>query len=104
METDEDWANNLESVVWPDGWTWENVTLTESEIHVPYLYGETCWSFIIRDNNQNAWHMFEYPKEIDNSLFANIECVPFMLSNIEAISSALAAAPSAEGNAESSGM
>ena len=89
MTTDEDWANNLNSVVWPEGWVYENVTLNSTEIHVPYLMGDDCWSFIIRDSNNNAWHMFEYPENIDNSLFANFDCVPFKLQDAAAVSDAM---------------
>lgn len=87
MADDEAWANNLESVVWPEGWTYENVSLTTNETHVSYLMGDECWSFILRDNNQNAWHMFEYPSSIGESIFANFDCVPFKLTDVEMISS-----------------
>ena len=41
--TDEEWATQLEAVVLPPGWTMENVTITETEIHLPYLQGEDCF-------------------------------------------------------------
>lgn len=95
METDEDWANNLNSVVFPDGWSaWENVTLTTNQTHVPYLVGDDCFSFIIRDSNNNAWHMYEYPEDISNSLFANFDCIPFKLQTIEEIQEEVASSPS----------
>jgi len=93
MATDGDWANNLNTVVWPAGWVYENVTLNTTEIHVSYLMGNDCWSFIIRDSNNNAWHMFVYPENITNSLFANFDCIPFKLSDAAAISNATASAP-----------
>lgn len=85
MEDDEAWAANLESVVWPSGWTYENVSLTSNVTHVSYLMGNDCWSFILRDSNDNAWHMYEYPEDIGKGIFANIQCVPFKVSNIEGI-------------------
>ncbi|WPT16356.1 hypothetical protein PSENEW3_00004363 [Picochlorum sp. SENEW3] len=86
MATDEDWKNNLDSVVFPDGWSaWENVTLTTNETHVPYLVGDDCFSFIIRDSNNNAWHMYEYPEDISTGLFANVNCIPFKLQTLDGI-------------------
>jgi hypothetical protein len=97
MADDEAWASNLASVVWPEGWTYENVSLTTNETHVSYLMGDECWSFVLRDSNQNAWHMFEYPSTIGESIFANFDCVPFKLTNVEMISSeANAPSPSKE--------
>ena len=104
METDEDWAENLNSVVFPDGWSaWENVTLTTNETHVPYLVGDDCFSFIIRDSNNNAWHMYEYPEDTSTSLFANFDCIPFKLQNVEAIKDEMASAPSPVDTQEASG-
>ena len=85
MADDEAWASNLESVVWPEGWTYENVSLTTNETHVSYLMGDVCWSFILRDSNDNAWHMFEYPSDIGTSIFANFDCVPFKLTDVEMV-------------------
>eukprot|EP00889_Picochlorum_renovo_P001287 jgi/Picre1/28317/NNA_003723.t1 len=86
MATDEDWKNNLDSVVFPDGWSaWENVTLTTNETHVPYLVGDDCFSFIIRDSNNNAWHMYEYPEDVSTGLFANVDCIPFKLQTLDGI-------------------
>lgn len=104
METDEDWANNLNSVVFPDGWSaWENVTLTTNETHVPYLMGDDCFSFIIRDSNNNAWHMYDYPEDISNSLFANFDCIPFKLQTLEEIQEDMASAPSPDSPEDASG-
>lgn len=86
MQTDADWKNNLDSVVFPAGWSpWENVTLTTNQTHVPYLVGDDCFSFIIRDSNNNAWHMYQYPEDISNGLFANVDCIPFKLQTLEGI-------------------
>lgn len=83
MADDADWAENIASVVWPEGWTYENVTLTTNQTHVSYLMGNECWSFVLKDSQGNAWHMFEYPEEIGTSVFANIDCVPLKLTTAE---------------------
>ena len=95
MPDDETWASNLDSVVWPEGWTYENVSLATNETHVSYLMGDVCWSFVLRDSNDNAWHMFEYPEEIGTSIFANFDCTPFKLTDVEMIAEE-ANAPSPE--------
>ena len=65
MADDAAWAANLDAVVWPEGWVgWENVTLTTNRTHVSYLMGDICWSFVLRDSQDNTWHMYEYPEKI----------------------------------------
>lgn len=80
MVDDAAWEANLNAVVWPEGWTWENETLTTNRTHVSYLIGDDCWSIVLKDSQDNTWHMFEYPEELGTSILANIDCVPFQLS------------------------
>lgn len=37
----------------------------------------------MRDSNNNAWQMFEYPSDIGTSIFANFDCVPFKATDVE---------------------
>ena len=85
-QSDEEWAQNLNSVVFPSDFSpWENVTITTNQTHPPYLVGDTCYSFIMRDSNDNAWHMYEYPEDITQGLLSNIDCVPFVATTLGAI-------------------
>jgi len=60
--TDEEWASNLQSVVWPEGWVMENVTYATNQTQVPWVDDNgDAWNLIIKDSNENAWHQFEYP-------------------------------------------
>lgn len=96
METDQDWADNIASVVWPQGWTYENVTLTTNMTHPPYLMGDECWSMVLRDSNSNTWHMYQYPEDFEESVFSNIECIPFQVNTLEGIQSELSNQTSSE--------
>jgi hypothetical protein len=87
MADDAAWAANLDAVVWPDGWTYENVTLTSNQTQVSYLMGDTCWSFLIKDSQANTWHMFEYPADVGSSIFASIDCVPLALTTAAGVES-----------------
>jgi hypothetical protein len=88
-QSDEEWAQNLDSVVFPPGFSaWENVTISTNQTHPPYLVGDKCYSFIMRDSNDNAWHMYEYPEDITKGLFSQIDCVPFEATTLGAIQNA----------------
>lgn len=50
--TNEQWQQNMNSIVWPKGWIMQNITFNTNSVQTPYYDKDgNCWMLIIKDSN-----------------------------------------------------
>lgn len=64
-------AANADAAVLPDGWSIEETTLTETQMHYSYLIGDDCWLIVLKDSAGNAWHQYIYGEPLEQSSLLN---------------------------------